>query len=51
MLFNDPRFFDIPKILETPKEDISDDKRNMETIIELLNVRTKKELHWKKQDI
>ncbi len=48
MLFNDPRFFDIPKILETPKEDVNDDKRNMETIIELLSGKTKKELNWKK---
>lgn len=41
LLFNDPRFFDIPKILETPKEDLADDQRNMQTIMNLLNKRTK----------
>lgn len=44
-LFNDPRFFDIPKILETPKEDLSDDKRNIEIIKKLLSSSTKKILH------
>lgn len=45
LLFNDPRFFDIPKILETPKEKLADDERNMRTIIGLLSDQTKKILH------
>ena len=45
LLFNDPRFFDIPKILETPKENLADDARNMHIIKELLNNATKKALH------
>jgi len=43
LLFNDPRFFDIPKLLETPK-DLADDKRNINTIKKLLTAKTKKEL-------
>lgn len=45
LLFNDPRFFDIPKILETPKEDLADDERNIRTIIGLLSEQTKKTLN------
>jgi len=45
LLFNDPRFFDIPKILETPKEDLVDDERNMRTIAGLLSEKTKKALN------
>lgn len=48
LLFNDPRFFDIPKILETPKateEPFTEDKMNMETIRALLTPETKKLLH------
>lgn len=33
LLLKDPRFQDIPKILETPKENEDDDKRNMATLI------------------
>lgn len=36
LLFNDHRFAHIPKILETPKENLSDDLRNMETIKALI---------------
>lgn len=36
LIFNDKRFFDIPKILETPKDSIEDDIRNMETIKKLI---------------
>ena len=46
LLINDPNFFDIPKILETPKDDLSDDKRNMETMIKLLSRKTKTLLHY-----
>ena len=45
LLFNDPRFFDIPKVLETPKEDISEDKKNMDVIKGLLKRKTCKFLH------
>lgn len=36
-LMNDERFFSIPKILETPKADLKDDARNMETLTDLLS--------------
>lgn len=42
LLFNDPRFFDIPKILETPRDELADYARNMATIQTLLNKETKK---------
>ena len=44
LLFNDERFFDIPKILETPKDDLKNDLRNMETIKKLISPRTKRTL-------
>ncbi len=47
LLFNDKRFFDIPKILETPKateEPFTEDKMNMATIRSLLWASTKKTL-------
>jgi deoxyribonuclease IV len=40
LLFNDPIFFDIPKVLETPKNHLSDYKKNMETLINLLSEKT-----------
>lgn len=48
LLFNDPRFFDIPKILETPKateEPLTEDKMNMTTILSLLKPKTKEILN------
>ncbi|CAN5197508.1 deoxyribonuclease IV [soil metagenome] len=48
LLFNDPRFFDIPKILETPKateEPFTEDKMNMATIHSLLTPKTRKLLN------
>lgn len=45
LLINDERFFDIPKILETPKESLEDDKRNLNTLISLLSKKTKKILN------
>jgi deoxyribonuclease IV len=48
LLFNDSRFFDIPKILETPKvteEPFTEDKMNMATIHSLLSDQTKKILN------
>jgi len=44
MLFNDPRFFNIPKILETPKTTLEDYARNMGILKELLNEQTRKTL-------
>ena len=42
LLFNDPRFFDIPKILETPKASLEDDAINLQTLKGLLSTETKK---------
>lgn len=42
LLMNDERFIAIPKILETPKESLSDDSRNMLTLTNLLSSRMKK---------
>lgn len=44
LLFNDARFFDLPKILETPKESLLEDQKNMQTIISLLTSATKNAL-------
>jgi endonuclease IV len=46
MLFNDKRFFDIPKTLETPEthEIMQDYARNMEVIKGLINDENKKVL-------
>ncbi len=48
LLFNDKRFFNIPKILETPKNSLDDDLRNMETIYALLSTQTRHALDFKK---
>ncbi len=45
LIFNDKRFFDIPKILETPKETLEDDLKNMEIIKNLLLPKTHKILY------
>jgi len=43
LLMNDTNFFDIPKILETPKDDTcSDDIKNMDTLKKLLSPSTRK---------
>lgn len=48
LIMNDPRFFDIPKILETPKEkDLEEDVENMKTLTDLLTPKTKKLLNYK----
>lgn len=41
-LVNDPRFFDIPKIIETPMESLKDHARNLHTLLQLLSPKTKK---------
>lgn len=40
MLFNDARFFDLPKILETPNDDLADYAKNMKFIEGLLTQET-----------
>lgn len=42
LLFNDERFFSVPKILETPKTSLQDDKKNMERLKKLLSEKAKK---------
>lgn len=42
LLFNDPRFFDIPKILETPQDELQDYARNMHVLRELISENTEK---------
>lgn len=44
LLFNDKRFFAIPKILEIPKEDLSTDLACMKHIVTLLEPETKNKL-------
>lgn len=44
LLFNDERFYDVPKILETPSDELADYARNMATIKELLRDDTKEKL-------
>ena len=41
LIFNDPRFFDTPKVLETPKTTPHEDLKNMQTIYDLLTKKTK----------
>jgi len=43
-LMNDQRFFDTAKIIETPKNDLTDDKKNLETLIKLLSEENRKKL-------
>ena len=45
LLFNDPALFDIPKIIETPKADLADDRKNMEILMSLLSKKTRTLLH------
>lgn len=44
LLFNDNRFIDVPKILETPKESIEEDLLNMQTIESVIQEKTRKKL-------
>lgn len=37
MLMNDPRFLDVPKIIETPMNDLADHARNIEVLKRLVN--------------
>ena len=47
LIFNDERFFDIPKILETPAQTEQDYMPNMKTLKRLINQKTKKRLGLK----
>ncbi len=49
LLFNDARFFDVPKILETPKVTLAEDIYNMEIIKGLLTKETKELLKVKSE--
>ncbi|HXW85930.1 MAG TPA: deoxyribonuclease IV [Candidatus Bathyarchaeia archaeon] len=44
LLFNDPRFFDVPKILETPNKELAAYKHNMDIIKKHLSASTRKKL-------
>jgi deoxyribonuclease-4 len=41
LLFNDPKLFDIPKILETPRTELSDYRKNMDILEGLINKKTR----------
>ncbi len=45
LLINDERFYDIPKILETPSDDLTDYAANMAIIKGLMTPQTKKQLN------
>jgi len=45
LLMNDPTLFDVPKILETPKECLEDDLRNMQQLTDLLSKETRDALN------
>lgn len=44
LIMNDPNFFDVPKILETPRDDLADYAKNMETLKKLMTDKTKEML-------
>ncbi|MCL4229711.1 deoxyribonuclease IV [Candidatus Dependentiae bacterium] len=50
LLFNDPRLFAIPKILETPEGTLDDYAVDIRTILELLSAKTRKILGVKNGD-
>ncbi len=41
LLMNDKRFFDVPKILETPKDSLEEDRKNLAVLKGLLNSETR----------
>lgn len=45
LLFNDPTLFDIPKILETPRTELSDYRKNMDILEGLLSKKTRIKLN------
>lgn len=44
LLMNDERFFSVPKILETPKTSLQEDKENMDVLLKTLSPLTRKTL-------
>lgn len=50
LLFNDPRFFGVPKILETPDGTLEDYAVGIRTILKLLSAKTRKILGVKNED-
>jgi deoxyribonuclease IV len=44
LIFNDPRLFDVPKILETPATELADYRKNMDILEGLLSKKTKEKL-------
>ncbi len=42
LLFNDPALFDVPKILETPRTELADYRKNMDILEDLLSKKTRK---------
>jgi deoxyribonuclease-4 len=44
LLMNDEHLFDIPKILETPQDDLADYEKNMKILMGLLSKETRKKL-------
>lgn len=50
LIMNDPRFFDVPKIIEIPVEYPGDDEKNLEILKSLLTEKTKQLLHYQNQN-
>ncbi len=48
-LMNDPRLIDIPKILETPKETLEDDLKNLQVLKGLINPHMQNQLEKKEE--
>lgn len=44
LIMNDERLFDVPKILETPQDDLQDYAKNMEILRQLISKETKRKL-------
>lgn len=50
LLMNDPKFFDVPKILETPLDEKGDFAMNLKTLKYLLSKETKELLNYKQDE-
>lgn len=44
LIMNDEQFFDIPKIIETPKTSLDDDLANLKTLVKLISPATRQQL-------
>jgi deoxyribonuclease-4 len=47
LLFNDPRFFNVPKILETPHDNLTHYLKNMQLIVQLITPQNQRKLEIK----